>query len=64
MLPSIPCLYVLMRSPEALAITEDAFVFFQLFSPAIPSLAFVMISGLIYTELKSIRAAQLNCLHL
>lgn len=49
-LSSIPCLYVLMRSPKALAITENAFVFSVVFSCHSFSVAFVMISGLIYTE--------------
>lgn len=52
MLPGVPCLSVLLKSPKPLAVKEDAFVFSVAFSCRSFFVAFDMISVLIYAELK------------
>jgi len=63
-LPGVPCLSVLVKSPKPLAIKGDAFVFSVVFSCHSFFAIFDMISVLICAELKSATAAQLNSVQL
>lgn len=64
MLPGVPCLSVLVKTPKPLAVKEDAFVFSVVSTYHSIFVGFDMISVLIYAELKSAREAQMNCIQL